>query len=195
MKRKITSIGKMMMVLSGLILSVSLMAQRGYGTGRYAQNRPGTGRFAQNRLGTGLYCHAIPDLTDEQEQKIDDLRTAHMKEMNSYRSDLTIKRAELQKLQTADNADINKINSKIDEIGKIKTEMSKSRAAHLQKVRGLLTDEQRVLFDSRPNRRKGPGMKMGRGGGIHGFRYGTGPDFPRGFRDGTGPNCPRGITQ
>jgi Spy/CpxP family protein refolding chaperone len=184
MKRKITSIGKMMMVLSGLVLSVSLMAQRGYGTGRYAQNRQGTGR----------YCQAMPDLTDEQEQKINDLRTAHMKEMNSCRSDLSIKRAELQKLQTADNADMNKINSKIDEIGKIGTEMSKSRAAHLQKVRALLTDEQRVFFDSRHNRRKGPGMRMGRQG-SQGFRDGTGPDRPRGFRDGTGANCPRGLTQ
>lgn len=184
MKRKTTSIGKMMMVLSGLVLSISLMAQRGYGPGHYAQNRPGTGG----------YCQAIPDLTDEQEQKISDLRMAHMKEMNSYRSDLSIKRAELQKLQTADDADMNKINSKIDEIGKIKTEMSKSRAAHLQNVRALLTDEQRVFFDSGHNHRKGQGMKMGRKG-FHGLREGTGPDRPCGLKDGTGPNCPRGITQ
>ncbi len=172
MKRKTTSIGKMIMILSGLILTMSLMAQRGYKTGRNCQNVPGTGR----------YCQAMPDLTDEQEQKISDLRTAYVKEMNTYRSDLSIKRAELQKLQTADDADMNKINSKIDEIGKIMTEMSKSKAAHHQKVRALLTDEQRVLFDSRHNRRMRPGMKMRRGE-LHGFR------------DGTGPNCPRGIEQ
>ncbi|MBN2213339.1 MAG: Spy/CpxP family protein refolding chaperone [Bacteroidales bacterium] len=172
MRCKKTSIRTMMMVLSGLILTVSLMAQRGYGPGGNNQERAGIGR----------YCQAIPDLTDEQEQQIMNLRTAHMKEMNGYRSDLSIKRAELRKLQTADNADMNKINAKIDEIGKMKTEMSKIMAAHLQKVRALLTDEQRVFFDSRHNRRKGPGMRMGR------------QEF-FGNRDGSGPYCPRGISK
>ena len=171
MKSRIISFRKMMAVLVGMILTVSLMAQRGHGPGSFNADKPGMGHF----------CQAIPDLTPEQEQQISELRTMQIKEMNDSRSDLSIKHAELHKLQTADKADMDKINAKIDEIGKIKTEMAKKRAAHIQKVRALLTDEQRVIFDSRHGKH-GQGMRMGRG------RF-HGPG--EGFR----PNCPYGRSK
>lgn len=168
MKSKIISFRKMMAVLVGMMLTVSLMAQRGYGPGRFSTDKPGMGHF----------CQAIPDLTPEQEKQISELRTMQMKEMNDYRSDLSIKQAELHKLQTADKVEMDKINAKIDEIGKIKTEMAKKRAAHIQKVRILLTDEQKVIFDSRHGK-PGPGMRMGRGR-FHGTGEGFGPYCPYG---------------
>lgn len=158
----------MMAGLVGLMLTVSLMAQRGSGAGHLSADKPGMGHF----------CQAIPDLTPEQQQQISELRTMQMKEMNDFRSDLSIKQAELQKLQTAENVDMDKINAKIDEIGKIRTEMAKKRAAHIQKIRALLTNEQRVIFDSRHGK-PGRGMRMGRGG-------------PSGPGEGFGPNCPYG---
>lgn len=168
MKRKMVDFRKMTAVLIGLMLTVSMMAQRGNGPGPLNTDKPGR----------GLYCQAIPDMTEEQQQKIAGLRTAQIKEMNLYRNDLSIKRAELEKLQTADNADLDKINEKIDEIGKIKTEMAKKRAAHIQKVRSVLTEEQRAVFDSRHGHRA-QGMRMGRGRSM-------GPG--RGF----GHECPYG---
>ncbi len=168
MKSKMMSLRKMMVVLAGILLTASLLAQRGYRPGHFNADKPGMGNF----------CQAIPDLTPEQEQKISELRTVQMKEMNGYRSDLSIKQAELQKLQTAENADMEKINAKIDEIGRIKTDMAKKRAAHIQKVRAILTDEQRVFFDARHGK-PGHGMRMGR----EGFR---------GPREDFGPHCPYG---
>ncbi|MBN2434875.1 MAG: periplasmic heavy metal sensor, partial [Spirochaetes bacterium] len=79
----------------------------------------------------GYFCNSIPSLTQEQEQEITKLRTAHMKEMNNFRNNLAIKRAELRKLQTADKADMDAINNTIDEIGTIRTKMAKIRAAHI----------------------------------------------------------------
>ena len=162
MKRKTINLRKITAVMIGMMLTVSLIAQRGRGPGTFNTDRPERGHS----------CHALPDLTEEQEQKIDELKITQMKETNAFRSDVIIKRAELQKLCTADKADMEKINAKIDEIFKIKTEMAKQRAAHIQKVRVLLTDEQRVIFDTRHGK-QGKGMRMGRGrfhrsGGGHG---------------------------
>lgn len=168
MKRKAINLRKITAVLIGMMLTVSLIAQRGNGPGPFNTDRSGRGHF----------CHALPDLTEEQEQKLGELRTIQMKKMNAYRSDLSIKMAELQKLQTAENADMEEINAKIDEIGKIKVGMAKQKAAHIQKVRALLTDEQRVIFDSKHGK-QGKGMRMGRGR-FHGPGGGHGQNCPHG---------------
>ena len=117
-------------------------------TGLIAQPGPGNGRYNHGDMQGKQIHQRIPNLTPEQEKKIAELRTAHMQEMNNFRNDLMIKQAELNKLQTADNPDINKIDAKIDEIGKMKTDMAKKRAAHRQEVRAILTPEQRVVFDA-----------------------------------------------
>ncbi len=127
-------------------------------TGLMAQQGPGNGRFNQGDQPGRQMREKIPNLTPEQEKKIGELRTAHMKEMNNFRNDMMIENAELNKLQTEDNPDISKIDAKIDEIGKMKTEMAKKRAAHRQEVRALLTPEQRVVFDAHKGN---PGMHQG----------------------------------
>ncbi|MBN2613310.1 MAG: Spy/CpxP family protein refolding chaperone [Bacteroidales bacterium] len=132
-----------------VLTSASLFAQRGGGYGKIDGDRP----YGNRQFGNMQYCSQIPNLSSEQQQKITGLQTANLKEMNSYRNDLMIKRAELNKLQTENNADINKINAKIDEIGKLKTEMAKNRNAHIQSIRGLLTDDQRAYFDARSGKR------------------------------------------
>ncbi len=121
------------------------------------------------------FCMAIPGLTDEQEQKLDRLRTAHLKEMTALRNDIAVKRAEIQKLETVDKPDMAQINKTIDELGSVRTEMAKKRAAHLQQVRSLLTEEQRVYFDA---------LHYGRGNGYEGRHR----EFGHGY--GMGPDCP-----
>lgn len=110
----------------------------------------------------------IPNLTEEQETKIDALRVAHMKEMNALRADLRIKDAELDKMSTADAPDTKAINAKIDEIGKIKNDMAKKRMAHRLDVRALLNDEQKVFFDAHSGKgfgKRGHGYHNGMGNG------------------------------
>lgn len=107
----------------------------------------------------------IPNLTDDQQQKIDELRTAHWNEVKEMRADLGILRAELRKLQMANNADVNAMNAKVDKMGALKIKMQKTQIKHLTDVKSLLTDEQKAWFDTRAGRRGGQsGFNNGRGG-------------------------------
>lgn len=77
------------------------------------------------------------------------------------------KRAHLNVLRTADKVDMNAINKSIDEMGANRTKMMKKREAHRQAIREILTDDQKVYFDSRRGRgsRGGNGQNgMGRDG-------------------------------
>lgn len=127
-------------LIMGIILAASTqsIAQRGIEQRGAMKNMP------QRSL---LYMQNIPDLTEEQESQITDLRTKHMKEMLSDRNTLNEKRAKLRTLQTADKVEMNKINQLIEEMGAIHIRMHKARAQHRQDIRNLLTDEQRVYFD------------------------------------------------
>lgn len=101
----------------------------------------------------------IKDLTEEQKQKMKSLRMTHQREMLQLKNQLNEKKAHLKTLETADNADINAINKTIEEMGSIKTDMLKKRAAHKQEVRKILTDEQRLKFDTKHSQKGKKGMK------------------------------------
>lgn len=137
--KKVNSFNSMILGIAFAMLGANLSAQPGNGNGYRCNPGPGDGK---------AFCATIPGLTSEQEKQIDDMRTAHLKEMNALKNDLLIKRAELQKLETADKPDMGQINKKIDEMGIVKTEMAKKRAAHIQQIRGLLAEEQKVYFDT-----------------------------------------------
>jgi Spy/CpxP family protein refolding chaperone len=99
------------------------------------------------------------ELTDAQKEQIEKLGTEHAKKVLPLRNELGELRAELRTLSTVDKVNMTDINKKIDEMGKVQTELMKERAAHRQQIRSLLTDEQRVKFDSHFGR-----GAIGRGG-------------------------------
>ncbi len=133
---------------------------------------------------------AIPDLTEEQETKIESLRTEHWNKMKNYRADLMILKAEMQKLQVSDNPDGEAIDNKIEAMGKIRTEMQKASNHHRLDVRKLLTEEQKAWYDSRGKRfgQRGFGSGQGRrGDGFHrGGRKGYGDGYGNGMRNRDG---------
>ncbi len=143
-----------------LISNSDILAQRGMGQKGTGQRGAG---FANGQ------CN-LPNISKEQQAKISKLRTAHMKESQKTRNIMGEKRARLQTLQTADKVDMKAVNKTIDEIGVLRTEMHKKRATHRQSVRNLLTDEQKVVFDSKRGR-NGKGFGKGRG---YGKAYGKG---------------------
>ncbi len=106
----------------------------------------------------GAMCDNL-NLTDAQKEQVNTLKVAHQKKMLALKNQLAEKQARLNTLETADNADMKAINTTIDEIGAIKTDMNKERSSHKQAVRKLLTDEQRLAFDTR-----GPKGQNGKGG-------------------------------
>jgi Spy/CpxP family protein refolding chaperone len=129
---------------------------------------PGFAQRGQGRYGMGMnerpgrnqqFFQMIPDLSEEQESKIETLRVDHMKEMMSKRNTLNEKRAKLRTLQTQDKPDMQAINSLIEEMGDVRTEMQKKRASHHQEIRSLLTEEQKVYFDNHLMRRGKRGFR------------------------------------
>lgn len=90
----------------------------------------------------------IPNLTEEQQSKLKEFRIAHLKEMQTYQNQLGELKAKEHTLATADKPDIKAINANIDEITKVQNQMMKSKASHRQQVRALLTEEQKLWFDT-----------------------------------------------
>jgi Spy/CpxP family protein refolding chaperone len=123
------------------------------------QNRPLRGQRMDRDGVRGRIWDRIPDLTDEQKDQLGKLQLDHLKAVKDLNNSLMEKRAVLHSLTTADKADMNKINAKIDEICKLQTEKMKEREKQHQAVRSVLTEEQRVVFDS-----MGPGMRGDRPG-------------------------------
>lgn len=120
----------------------------------------------------------IPNLTDEQQQKIKDLKVKHIKEVTPLKNELGEKKARMRTLQSADKQDLNAINKNIDEMASLRAQIQKKAAAHRAEVASLLTDEQRVVFNTRSGNKMGKGMKhggrkgMGQGRGMGNCNYG-----------------------
>lgn len=147
-----------------LIASTTVMAQGP----RFRGGNVNAGQYA------GMGCYNL-NLTPEQEQKIDDLRVKHIKEITPLRNELAEKQVYLRSLESVDQPDIATINKTIDEIGTLRTKLMKARSAHRAEVSQVLTDDQRVIFNSRGY--MGRGMRGPRGNmrGGNGFGMGLGP--------------------
>ncbi|MCB0494549.1 MAG: periplasmic heavy metal sensor [Cyclobacteriaceae bacterium] len=122
----------------------------------------------------------IPDLTDAQKEKIEDIQLNTMKQVQPMKNQLMEKKAHLRTLTTAEKVNMSAINSQIDEIAQLEASIQKLQAASHQGVRNLLTDEQRIVFDAQSGRRMGghgPGFGPGEGKGQgHGSgKCGNGP--------------------
>ena len=88
-------------------------------------------------------------LTPEQKKSIFDLRSNMMKSSLPVKNLIGEKKAHLKTLSTIDNPDMNAINSTIDEIASLKAQIMKMHVANRLEIRTLLTDKQRVIFDSK----------------------------------------------
>ncbi|KAF5076585.1 Heavy-metal resistance [anaerobic digester metagenome] len=138
-------------------------AQRGMGRGM------GEGYGPNQTEGKASYCHKIPNLTEEQKTQIEALRVKHMKSTTDLKNQMNEKRARLRTLESAENPNLGDINKTIDEITAIKATLMKNKAAHRAEISKLLTEEQRVYFNSSPR-----GKGNGEGRGHRGNRNGKG---------------------
>ncbi len=152
-----------MMFLLGF--EASAQYGRGHGPGRGYGD--GTGRGYGNGPGPMNRMESILDLSDEQEQQIEKLHLDFQKETLPARNKIREKNAQLN-TQITEGVNQSKINPLIEEIGDLRTEIQKSRMNTHLKVRGLLTDEQKVKFDNHFANRFGPDGPMGGQFGWHG---------------------------
>jgi len=105
--------------------------------------------------------------TDDQKKQMKDLQFKQDKQLLPIENQIKEKKAHLQTLRTADKADMNEINKTIEEIGKLKIEKMKIREAGIQDFRKILTDEQRLRFDTQRKNFKG----KHHGGQHHGGKH------------------------
>jgi len=102
----------------------------------------------------------IPNLTEEQKTKIETFSNDFLKETKILKADLAIKKAELRKLELADEPDQLAINKKIEEIGELRTKLEKKRSDFHQKVRSILTNDQKNYFDAFCYKKRFKSMKQ-----------------------------------
>jgi Spy/CpxP family protein refolding chaperone len=106
----------------------------------------------------------IPDLTEEQQVQMKELRLARLEKSTQHRNQMDELRARKRNLMTQNDVDNEAINAIIDEMTSLSNVQMKEAVKQRQAVRNILTDEQRVIFDSRNGRRQGGRGSNGRQG-------------------------------
>jgi len=164
MNRTVKKLAIVLLVLTPIMVVIAFAQQKD-------EKRPK--RFHRSEMTMGIL-----DLSEEQRSKIGELRLDLMKESLPLRNKLNENRARFKSLSTAENVDMNAINELIDENVKLQADLQKKAALNHQNIRELLTEDQRVVFDSGSRRRM---AMMGR---MHNFREtGVYPGRERQFRE------------
>lgn len=150
-----------------MILSIAFVSVAQQGNGKGANKGQGNNGNTNCTYQKGDRMAAYLDLTEEQQTQVEALRLNNKKEMLPLKNQMNEMKAKLQTLSTAENADMNAINTQIDKMGELRTQIMKNKAAHKQEFRKILTDDQRILFDTHKGKRgkgKGQGQKGCRNG-------------------------------
>lgn len=171
------------LLLTALLISQEAFSQPlGRGMGR-GVGYPAAGYYGQN-IGqvTGYrnpYCQLALNLTPEQVNEINALRLQFQKENSEIMNKLYQCRLDLRSMRFGDTYDETAVNAKIDEFSKIQAQLQKKMLADSEKIKNILTKEQKALlgntglsFGLLPN---------GRGIGCLGFGPGTGRGFGAGM--------------
>lgn len=152
-------VGMGSLVMIAFLLSTNALVAQRTDSLRSRENYRGRHEHMRMQARTEQGVMGIPNLTDDQKAKIKAQQVAFGKEALPLANQLAEKRAHLRTLQTAQTYDANAVNATIDDISKTESQLMKKRAANREAIRKLLTDEQRLAFDSR----KALGREHGRG--------------------------------
>lgn len=113
----------------------------------------------------------MPELSEEQLQKMDNLRIAHLKEVLPLETDLEIKQMELGALWRAEKLDAAKVVAKVKEINELRNRLELARVNHVIARYNVLTPEQRRqaqpffgMSEGRGRMRRSMGRMRGRMG-------------------------------
>ena len=89
------------------------------------------------------------DLTEDQKAEVKEIHLAKMKENQPMKDELKINRAKINALANNDNPDMKEIVSLIEANSVIITSMQVKQIESRIKIRSLLTDDQKVIYDAR----------------------------------------------
>jgi len=105
-------------------------------------------------------------LNENQKAQAQTFFTEMKKTTNPLRLEIQKKQLEIDKLMMTDNVDEKTIFAKVDELARLQADMQKARLKSKIQLRSILTDEQKVMFDSKEVDRN----KFGRHGSPKGNR-------------------------
>ncbi len=129
-------------------------------------------RVEQPVRGTMEYCQMIPDLTEEQEEAIRELRLEQMERNTHHRNQMDELRVRKRNIMTGTTSgDAEEV---IDDMTELRNTQMKENVRHREAVRALLTEDQRVIFDNQVMRRHDRRGGTGRDRGHHAPRQGRG---------------------
>ena len=140
MKKTDLNLKVLLAIIAVLGLSLSLMAQ--------PEQRQ---RQFQQRDHFGC---AMLDLTEEQKAEIKEIHLARLKEIQPLKDEISINRAELNALVKNDDPDMKKITGLVEANGELMTKIRISQIESRIKVRSLLTNDQKVIWDSHRGKMK-----------------------------------------
>lgn len=151
---------------AALVLLVTMVSSQ-----LYSQPGPGKQKFDNRERRQECRFHddslrcprggMMPDLTPEQEKVIKKSKLSFQKEASQLKNQIAEKKARLRTLSTAEKPDQAAIDKIIDEIAALKAQLDKKRSRHQQEIRAVLTDEQKVIFDSKKGGRHKRMMERG----------------------------------
>ncbi len=156
-----------MALISTFLLTSSTMAWRG-GMGR------GMGGFGAGAEGCLFF--SVPNLTEEQSAKLTDLQKSFIMDISKLRTDLAVKRIELNQLLRQSQPKTEEIMAKQEELSNLQSQLQQKCLSKQLDMRKILTEEQ---LSQLPPYGLGP---------YPGRMRGYGPQQGQGFGPGTGGN-------
>lgn len=144
-----------------LSLAVDVFAQPLRGRNQQAPGGRHRAEFFQGRQQES--CLGIESLTSEQREQLSALVIQRMDESNRHRLRMDELRNRKRILMLERDADMSGVDQVIDQMEALRSQWMKDNVAHHQEIRNLLTDEQRILFDSRRSGRPMMRNMQGRG--------------------------------
>ncbi len=123
------------------------------------------------------------NLTDDQKDKIDQLRLKHQEEMIDLRADMQKKRLAVKELQQKVNYSRSDYLDLVKDLNASRDKIAVARANHRMDIYELLTDQQKEIFNRMPmmrgHRGEGRGMMDGYGqqGGQQPMRKHSGANW------------------
>ncbi len=151
---------KIVLLISALFLmtfSIDALAQRGRRAPDVRPRQPlhdrPVDRPEPGARVDAAHCLMLPELTEAQEQEIRALRLARIERSTKHRSEMAELRARKRNMMTGVSE--GDVDALIDEITGLRGAHMKENVRHHQAVRDLLTEEQRILYDSKVMRRGG----------------------------------------
>jgi Spy/CpxP family protein refolding chaperone len=155
----------LILILSG-ILSTGLFAQPGQGRTMerpyhpmHNPPPPGLAHDSLRKMHRNGMLKDIPGLTDEQMARIKKSRLELMKAATPLKKVIMEQKAHMETILATQPVDMKAAEQVADDMAKNKAALMKLAIRHDQEIRGFLTPDQQIIFDTKPKPFLGKGKR------------------------------------